>query len=155
MKLPLVYADSSSKGSRFLGGYAEMNTATSTPHYLMFGLAFLVSLCTLVWCVWLIRRLNLSPDRLLVGVVGLQAFLHVFKLARDTRIWPLPMPALMEPLHGLLTSLLFLAAVFLLGAYRLRHRSVEWRLRLAEANEASPAPVAVGAPATSPAVARH
>lgn len=117
-----------------------MTTATSTPHFLMFGMAFLVSLCTLIWCAWLIRRLNLSPDRLLVGVVGLQAFLHVFKLARDTRIWPLPMPALMEPLHGLLTSLLFLAAVFLLGAYRLRHRRVEWRLRLAEAAEAAPAP---------------
>jgi len=106
----------------------------------MNGLAILVSLRTLIWCAWLIRRLNLSPDRLLVGVVGLHAFLHVFKLARDTRIWPLPMPALMEPLHGLLTSLLFLTAVFLLGAYRLRRRRVEWRLRLAEAAEAAPAP---------------
>ncbi len=112
------------------------------PHAIILGLAFLVSLSTLIWCAWVIRRLHLSPDRLLVGVVGVQAFLHVVKLARDTGIWPLPMPALMEPIHGLLTSLLFLAAVFLLSAYRLRHRRVEWRLRLAEAAESAPAPSA-------------
>lgn len=105
---------------------------------LLVGLSLLISLATLVWCAILIPRLKYSPDRLLVGVVGLLCFLHISKLLQDTGVWPVPVSAMLPPMSGLVSALLFLAVVFLLGAYRAQHRRVEYRLRLAEANEAVP-----------------
>lgn len=102
------------------------------------GLSLFVSLATLVWCAVLIPRLKSMPDRLLVAVVGLLCFLHIFRLLQETGIWPIPIPPHLRSLSGLLVALAFLAAVFLLGAYRAQHRRVEYRLRLAEANEVVP-----------------
>lgn len=114
---------------------------------LLVGLSLLISLATLIWCAILIPRLKYSPDRLIVGVVGLLCFLHVSKLLQDTGVWPLPVTAMLPHVSGLVSALLFLAVVFLLGAYRAQHRRVEYRLRLAEANEpvpaARPAPVLI------------
>ncbi len=117
----------------------HMNSAEFTQMGFLVGLSLLVSLATLAWCAILIPRVRFKPDRFLVAVVGLLCFLHIFKLAQETGIWPIPIPANLRPISGLLVSMAFLAAVFLLGAYRSQHRRVEYRLRLAEANEPPPA----------------
>jgi hypothetical protein len=116
----------------------HLNAAEYVQLGFLVGLSLLVSLVTLVWCALLIPRLKFTPDRLLVALVGLLCFLHIFKLVQETGIWPIPIPATLRPVSGFLVALAFLAAVFLLGAYRAQHRSVEYRLRLAEANEAVP-----------------
>ena len=113
------------------------------------GLSLFVSLATLVWCAILIPRLKFMPDRLLVAVIGLLCFLHIFKLVQETGVWPVPIPAILAPVTGVLVALAFLAAVFLLGAYRTQHRRVEYRLRLAEANEATPSAHRPGQPLLS------
>ena len=102
------------------------------------GLSLLVSLATLTWCAVLIPRLKFMSDRFLVAIVGLLCFLHIFRLVQETGIWPFPIPPSLRPVGGLLIALACLAAVFLLGAYRSQHRRVEYRLRLAEANETAP-----------------
>jgi hypothetical protein len=114
------------------------NAAEYTQMGLVIGLSLLVSLVTLVWCAILIPRLKNKPDRLLVAIVGLLCFLHIFKLLQETGIWPMPIPPNLRSLSGFLVAVAFLAAVFLLGAYRAQHRRVEYRLRLAEANEVVP-----------------
>lgn len=120
---------------------------------LIVGLSLLISLATLTWCAILIPRLKYSPDRLLVGVVGLLCFLHISKLMQETRLWPIPVPAMLPPMSGLVVALLCLAAVFILGAYRNQHRRVEYRLRLAEAAEALPTNVTPRPPSRRPAPA--
>jgi len=116
----------------------HMNSAEYTQMGFLVGLSLIVSLATLIWCAVLIPRLKFRPDRLLVAIVGLLCFLHIFKLLQETGIWPFPIPPHLQPVSGFLVALAFLAAVLLLGAYRAQHRRVEFRLRLAEANEATP-----------------
>ena len=116
----------------------NMSAAEFTQTGFLVGLSLIVSLATLTWCAILIPRLKFKPDRFLVAIVGLLCFLHVSKLVQETGLWPLPFQAILAPVTGLMVALAFLAAVFLLGAYRSQHRSVEYRLRLAEANEQAP-----------------
>lgn len=115
-----------------------LNGSEYTQMGFLVGLSLIVSLITLIWCAILIPRVKNKPDRFLVAIVGLLSFLHIFKLVQETGIWPIPIPAHLKPVSGLLVALGFLAAVFLLGAYRSQHRRVEYRLRLAEANEVVP-----------------
>lgn len=117
----------------------HLNPAEMSQMGFLVGLSLVVSIATLAWCAILIPRLKFKPDRFLVAVVGLLSFLHIFKLLQETGIWPIPIPAVLAPVSGLLVAVAFLTAVFLLGAYRAQHRRVEYRLRLAEANEAPPA----------------
>lgn len=117
----------------------HLNAAEYTQMGLLVALSMLVSLATLGWCAFLIPRLKNKPDRFLVAIVGLLCFLHIFKLLQETGIWPIPIPTHLRPVSGFLVALAFLAAVFLLAAYRAQHRRVEYRLRLAEANEIVPA----------------
>lgn len=117
----------------------QLNAAEVSQMGFLVGLSLIVSIATLAWCAILIPRLKFKPDRFLVAVVGLLSFLHIFKLVQETGIWPIPIPAALAPISGLLVATAFLTAVFLLGAYRTQHRRVEYRLRLAEANEAPPA----------------
>ena len=117
----------------------QLNSSEFAQVGLLVGLSLVVSLATLIWCAILIPRVRFRPDRFLVAVVGLLSFLHIFKLVQETGIWPVPISETLRPVAGLMVALAFMAAVFLLGAYRTQHRRVEYRLRLAEANEALPA----------------
>ena len=116
----------------------QLNSAEFTQLGFLVGLSLIVSLVTLIWCAVLIPRLKFKPDRFLVAIVGLLCFLHIFRLVQETGIWPVPISDMLKPVTGLLAALAFLGAAFLLGAYRTQHRRVEYRLRLAEANEAVP-----------------
>lgn len=127
----------------------QLNAAEFSQMGFLVGLSLIVSLATLVWCALLIPRLKFKPDRFLVAVIGLLCFLHIFKLVQETGLWPVPIPAILAPVTGFLVALAFLTAVFLLGAYRMQHRRVEYRLRLAEANEAPPSVHRPGQPLLS------
>jgi hypothetical protein len=115
-----------------------MNTTDFMQIGYLVGLSLVVSLLTLVWCTVLIARLKFGPDRFLVAVVGLLSFLHIFRLLQETGLWPISLGPLARSISGLAVAIACLGAVFLLGAYRAQHRRVEYRLRLAEANEALP-----------------
>ncbi len=117
----------------------QLNSAEFAQMGFLVGLSLIVSLATLIGYAILIPRAKFRPDRFLVAVVGLLSFLHIFKLLQETGVWPMPTSEALRPVAGLLVAGAFMAAVFLLGAYRTQHRSVEYRLRLAEANEAMPA----------------
>jgi PAS domain-containing protein len=99
------------------------------------GLAVLLYLATIWWCIWVIRRRQRGTDRLLLGLLGLIAFSQSLGVFRDLGILESSLPFhRLDDFVNLAIGGLYLIGALLLEISSRDRISAAVGLRLAQAN---------------------
>ncbi|HEX5228177.1 MAG TPA: PAS domain-containing protein [Bryobacteraceae bacterium] len=101
----------------------------------LMALAFLVCLCTVLFCILLTRRQRNRLDRGLTALVGFIAVYQAVRVLRDSGFAPLSRFQTFEGWVDLASAFLYLAAAFILKTSSTDRAATKVHLRLAEADE--------------------
>jgi PAS domain-containing protein len=101
----------------------------------LLALALLVSLATILWCIFLTRRQRSGLDKVLTGLLGLIAIYEALRILKDSGVVVFPEFRRLEGWVDFIIACLCLVAALILKISSIDRTSTQVRLRLVEANE--------------------
>lgn len=102
------------------------------------GIALLVSLSVIIWCILLLRRIRGLHNRILTGLVGMTAVFQGLRLLQGTGLLPEASRTGIDDAVNLLVTGIYLASLFALRGLIRESATTAMALRLAESNQAKP-----------------
>jgi PAS domain S-box-containing protein len=102
------------------------------------GIALLVALSVIVWCILLLRRVRGLYNRTLTGLVGMTAVFQGLRLLQGTGLLPEGSRTNLDDFVNLLVTGIYLASLFALRGLSRESNTNAMALRLAESNQAKP-----------------
>jgi PAS domain S-box-containing protein len=102
------------------------------------GIALLVALCVIVWCIFLLRKVRGLHNRTLTGLVGMTAVFQGLRLLQGTGLLPEGSRTNLDDFVNLLVTGIYLASLFALRGLSRESTTNAMALRLAESNQAKP-----------------
>lgn len=99
----------------------------------LMGLALLVCLATILWCILLTRRQRNGLDRLLTALLGFIAVYQALRVLTDSGFAPFTHFRAMEGWVDLVSACLYLVAAFILKTSSVDRATTKVHLRLVEA----------------------
>jgi PAS domain-containing protein len=101
------------------------------------GLALLICLATILWCILLIRRQRGSVDKVLTGLLGLIAIYESLRILKDSGFAMFAHFHMVEGWVDFISACLYLLAALILKASSMDRAATKVHLRLMEAGEQS------------------
>jgi PAS domain S-box-containing protein len=103
------------------------------------GIALLISLAVIVWCLHIVRHVRPKSSRLMVGLVGMTAVIQGFRLLLGvSAIETGERVSAWNDASNLVAALVYLASLAAVKSMSMAQRKTEVALRLAEGNQALP-----------------
>jgi len=102
------------------------------------GIALVVALSVIVWCILLLRRVRGLYNRTLTGLVGMTAVFQGLRLLQGTGLLPENSRTGLDDAVNLLVTGIYLASLFALRGLSRESNTNALALRLAESNQAKP-----------------
>ena len=102
------------------------------------GIALLVALSVIIWCILLLRRVRGLYNRALTGLVGMTAVFQGLRLLQGTGLLPENSRTGLDDMANFLVTAIYLASLFALRGLSREQNTTELALRLAEGNQARP-----------------
>jgi PAS domain S-box-containing protein len=102
------------------------------------GIALLMALAVIVWCLFLLRRVRGTYNRTLTGLVGMTAVFQGLRLLIGAGLLPASSKTSFDSTVNILIPLVYLASLFALRGLHREKSTTEMALRLAEGNQALP-----------------
>lgn len=99
------------------------------------GLALLICLATILWCILLTRRQRNGLDKVLTGLLGLIAVYDALRILKDTGFSAFARFHTMEGWVDLISACLYLVAALILKTSSSDRAATKVHLRLVEADE--------------------
>src|SRR5258708_2785513 len=100
------------------------------------GLSVFVCVATILWCIFMMRRQQSGPDRILMGVIGFISVYQGLKILKTAGIFTLSLLAgRVDDFADLSISSMYLIAALILKLSAADRATTKLRLRLVEANE--------------------
>jgi PAS domain-containing protein len=101
----------------------------------LMGLALLICLATILWCILLTRRQRSGLDKILTGLLGLIAIYDSFRILKDSGIAAFARFRTMEGWVDVISACLYLVAALILKTSSIDRAATKVHLRLMEADE--------------------
>jgi PAS domain-containing protein len=101
----------------------------------LMALALLICLCTILWCILLIRRQRGSVDRVLTGLLGLIAIYESLRILKDSGFSMFAHFHMLEGWVDFISACLYLLAALILKTSGMDRTATKVHLRLMEAGE--------------------
>jgi PAS domain-containing protein len=100
------------------------------------GLSVFVCVATILWCIFMMRRQQSGPDRILMGVIGFISVYQGLKILKTAGIFSLNLlTGRVDDLADLSIASMYLIAALILKLSAADRATTKLRLRLVEANE--------------------
>jgi PAS domain-containing protein len=100
------------------------------------GLSVFVCVATILWCIFMMRRQQSGPDRILMGVIGFISVYQGLKILKSAGIFSLTLlTGRVDDLADLSIASMYLIAALILKLSAADRATTKLRLRLVEANE--------------------
>ncbi|MEZ5354299.1 MAG: PAS domain S-box protein [Bryobacteraceae bacterium] len=101
-------------------------------------LSFLLCVVAVLWCAVMMPKLRFGKDRFVVGLVGMLSVHHGFTMLGQAGVWLGAAPTATGQWVTLGATALYLVTVIILERATTENRRNQFRLRLAEGNQAPP-----------------
>lgn len=102
------------------------------------GMALVVSIAVMVWCLFMVRRVQTRTDRMLTGLIGLTAVFHSLRLLAGSGFFLQTSRPTLDDIFNIFFTAISPAVLWYLKKVSSEYLAMRFAVRLAESDQSTP-----------------